>query len=626
MKRPSLSALRLAGLCIVGLMTATSANAIERGKPVHGLSMYGVPKYGPKDIPTDIVNPKAPKGGTLRMGAVGSFDSLNPFIVKGAPAGGLNYLGNDRHFYFIEPLMARASDEVNATYCLICETTEVAADNTWQEFTIRAEARFHDGTAVKADDVVFSFETLMAKGNPQYKFYWGDVARAEKINDRKVRFWFSNPNNAELPMVMGELPILNKAFWSKRDFESSTLDIPVSTGPYRIAGFEPGRFITYKRDPNYWGKGLPLSQGAYNFDEIRIEYYRDDDVTFEAFKAYQFDLRIESTSARWATAYDTAVVDAGLMKKETFTDGQPDSAQVFVMNLRRDKFSDARVRQALALAFDFDWSNKTLAYGLYAPMSSYFMGSELAATGLPQGEELEILEKYRGKIPDEVFTTPFTPPRTDGSGNNRANLLTARNLLKEAGWEPKNGVLTNTKTGATFELEFLLAQPSLDKWVNPYLQNLSRLGIKGQLRVVDVTQYLNRLNNYEFDMLVGGPGQSASPGNEQREFWGSAAADRPGGRNLSGIKNPAIDGLIEDLIASKSRESLVARTRALDRVLLWNWYTVPQLSHGSIWWAYWAKFGRPERTPLQGPSLATWWFDAAKSSEIDEKRKTVRKQ
>lgn len=606
------------------LAFSPSAHAIERGKPVFGLSMYGQPKLKPSDVQDGIVNPHAPKGGTLRIGAVGSFDSFNPFVVKGVPAIGLNSLGNGRYFYVIEPLMARAGDEVYAAYCLLCETTEVAPDNTWQEFTLRPEARFGDGSPVTADDVVFSFDILMAKGNPQYKFYWSDVSRAEKRGPRKVRFWFKNPDNAELPMVMGELPVLSKAFWSQRDFESSTLDAPVSTGPYLISDFESGRYITLRRDPNYWGRDLPLLQGAYNFDDIRIEYYRDDDVSFEAFKAYAFDLRIENLSTRWATAYDQALIDAGLMKKESFTDGQPDSTQVFVMNLRRAKFADLRVRQALALAFDFDWSNKALAYGLFAPMNSYFAGSELAAVGLPQGEELRILEKYKERLPPEIFTAPFSPPRTDGSGSNRANLLKARDLLIAAGWEVKDGSLRNAKTGEKFEIEFLLYQQALEKWISPYLRNLRRLGIEAKIRPADLTQYVNRLNDYDFDMIFGGPGQSMSPGNEQRELWGTAAADRPGGQNVGGIKNPVIDAIIENLIKAETRESLVAHTRALDRVLLWNWYAVPELTHGSIWWAYWTKFGHPAHTALQGPHLATWWYDKAKAAGIEVSRKTIR--
>ena len=302
-------------LCIVW---AAPSLAIERGKPVHALAMYGQPKHGPDFKHFDFVNPDAPKGGTLRMSALGTFDSFNAFGVKGTPAGGINNMGNASYFYFIEPLMARASNEAYTSYCLICETTEIAADSSWQDFIIRPSARFHDGSAVTADDVVFSFETLIKKGGPQYKFYWGDVARAEKLSARKVRFWYKTTQNAELPMIMGELPILSKAFWSKHDLAATTLDVPNSTGPYRIARFEAGRFVVYKRDPNYWGKELPAMRGAYNFDEIRIEYYRDEDVEFEAFKADQFDINIENSSARWATGYDKAVVDAGLMKKEIF--------------------------------------------------------------------------------------------------------------------------------------------------------------------------------------------------------------------------------------------------------------------------------------------------------------------
>lgn len=616
---------RIALIFAVVLGASAPANAIERGKPVHGLAMYGEPKYGPDFKQFEFVNASAPKGGRLRMDAAGGFDSFNPFIAKGIPAAGLNNLGNDRYFYFIEPLMARSGVEAYASYCLICETTEVAPDNSWQEYTLRAEARFHDGTPITADDVVFSFDTLMAKGSPLYEFYWSDVAKVEKLGPHKVRFTFKVTDNAELPMLTGELPVLSKAYWSKRDFESSTLDVPVASGPYRIADFEQGRFITYKRDPNYWGKNLALARGAYNFDEIRIEYYRDEDVAFEAFKADRFDFQAENSSLRWATAYDKATIDAGLMVKDAFEDGQPDGIQIFVMNLRRTKFADIRVRHALALAFDFDWGNKNLSYGLFAPMTSYFAGSELAATGLPQGEELAILEKYRGKIPDEVFTTPFTPPHTDGSGNNRENLLKARELLAAAGWVTKDGVLTNTASGEKFEFEFLTRQQSLEKWINPYLQNLARLGIKGQIRLVDTTQYVNRLTNYDFDMMIGGPGQSMSPGNEQREIWGSESAERDGGRNLGGIKDPAVDAIIEELINAKTRESLMAYARALDRVLLWNWYGVPQLAQGSIWWAYWARFGHPVQVPLHGPHLATWWFDATKSAAVENRRATLAK-
>ena len=594
---------------------AAPSEAIVRGKPVHGLALYGEPKYGPGEV-FDYVNPNAPKGGTFRTNSpTPTFDSFNPFIIKGTPAAGLSFLGTNS--YFIEGLTVQGSDEPFTQYCLICETMELAEDSSWIEFVIRPEAKFHDGSSVTADDVIFSFETLMEKGHPFYKLYWGDVEKAEKMGERMVRFYFGNLDNAELPLVLGQLPILSKSYWDDGVFESGSLEVPASSGPYRISSFEPGRFVTYARDPNYWGKDLPVTAGTHNFDEVRIDYFRDTQVAFEAFKAYQFDHLVENTALRWATGYDEDVIESGLMKKESFKDGMPDSTQGFVMNLRRAKFSDRRVREAMGLAFDFDWSNKTLAYSQYEPMESFFGGSELAATGLPQGLELEILEKHRGPVPDEVFTTPFSPSRTDGSGNNRANLLKARQLLKAAGWEIKGGVLTNTKSGETFEFEFLLGQSGLEKWITPYLSNLERLGIKGRMRTVDSTQYVNRINEFDFDMMVGVPNQSISPGNEQREFWGSDAADRPGSRNYSGISNPVVDAIVEGLIAAPTRESLVAHTRALDRILLWNHYFVPELSVPATRHAFWNKFRHPEKTSLQGPDLAAWWYDADKGAVID---------
>jgi microcin C transport system substrate-binding protein len=596
---------------------AAPSQAIVRGKPVHGLALHGAPKYGPGEV-FDYVNPDAPKGGTFRIRAdTPTFDSFNPFVVKGTPAAGLTYLGANS--YFTEGLTTQGSDEPFTQYCLLCETMELAEDSSWIEFVIRSEAKFHDGSPVTADDVIFSFETLMEKGHPFYKFYWGDVEKAEKRSARAVRFYFSNPDNAELPLVMGQLPILSKLYWREGTFESGSLDIPVSSGPYKISSFEPGRFVIYTRDQNYWGKDIVVTAGTHNFDEIRIDYFRDTEVAFEAFKAYQFDHLIENTALRWATGYDEGLIESGAMKKESFEDGMPDNTQGFVMNLRRSKFTDRRVREALGLAFDFDWSNKTLAYGQYAPMGSFFSGSELAATGLPQRLELEILEKYRGQVPDEVFNKPFSPTRTDGSGNNRANLLKARQMLTAAGWEIQGGMLTNSETGENFEFEFLLGQAGLEKWITPYLRNLERLGIKGSMRTVDSTQYVNRINAFDFDMMVGVPSQSISTGNEQREFWGSEAADRPGSRNWSGIKDAAIDAIVEGLIASATRESLVAHTRALDRVLLWNHYFVPELSVPATRHAYWNKFGRPKKIPLQGPDLTTWWYNASKAAVLDAK-------
>jgi len=603
-------------LAAFAVAAAAPAEAVVRGKPVHALALYGEPKFGP-DQPFDYVNVNAPKGGRLRLAANNTFDTFNAFSIKGSPAAGLAFLGSNG--FFTEGLTTQGADEPFTQYCLICETMELAEDNSSIEYALRAEAKFHDGTAVTPEDIIFTFETLLAKGMPHYRLYWGDVEKAEKTGPRKVKFTFKTKDNAELPLILGQLPVLSKAFWEKRGIEASTLDVPVSTGPYKIANFEPGRFIVYRRDPNYWGKDLVVTQGTHNFDEIRFDYYRDDQVAFEAFKAYQHDHITENTALRWATGYDQKVIDSGLMMKEQFTDGRPDNAQGFAMNLRRAKFQDIRVREALALAFDFDSANKTIAHGQYSPMESYFQGSELAATGLPTGEELEILSKYKGKVPDEVFTKPFQPPRTTGGGNVRENLLKARNLLTAAGWDIKNGVLTN-QAGEPFTFEFLIWQPGIERWVSPYLQNLERLGIKGSLRVIDTTQAVNRLNDYDFDMIIGVPGQSISPGNEQREFWGTASGQNPGGRNYGGIANPVVDEIIEGLIKAPTRESLIAHTRALDRVLLWNWYVVPELSVGVIRHAYWNKFGHPPGVPMHGPDLTTWWLDPAKAAKVDAAR------
>ncbi len=601
------------------------AGAMVRGKPVHGLALYGEPKYGPGFTHFAYANPNAPKGGTLTRASIGTFDSFNAFAFKGnkpSPAI-LQYAGNGSFFYFNETLMARGADESMAQYCLICETVLLANDRLSIEYTLRPEARFHDGSPITVEDVIFSFETLMTKGHPRFKLYWGDVTRAEKSGERSVRFHFKDDKNTELPMLVGELPVLSKKFWEGRDFEAVTLEVPIASGPYRIDRFEAGRFFVLKRDPAYWGKDLPVTRGAHNFDEIRIDYYRDDDVAFQAFANGSLDMRVEIDSTRWATGYDQSLVDAGTLVKEAFADGQPDEIHPYVMNIRRPKFSDRRVRQALGLAGDFAGTNRTVAYNLMTPFSSFWQGSEIGSSGLPQGEELEILERFRGRVPEEVFTTTYAPARTDKEGALRENLLQAQRLLASAGWDVKDGVLTNAG-GEPFQFEFLLRLPVYEKWVGPYLRNLERLGIKATIRLVDPTQYLNRLNDFDFDMAIGEQplwgGQSDSPGNEQREMWGSAAADRNGSENWIGIKNPAIDELIESLIKAPTRESLLAHAHALDRILLWNHYVVPGYVEPEIWWAYWNKLGRPDYTPAHGPNPALWWFNAENADKVDAVR------
>jgi microcin C transport system substrate-binding protein len=616
-----------AALLAVGCFSSNDAEALVRGKPVHSLALYGEPKYGPDMKYFPFVNPDAPKGGTIRRRLLGTFDSFNSFSFKGTPPypGIIHYAGNATFFYVNEALMQRSADEAGMVqYCLICETVEVAEDLLSVEYTLRPEARFHDGSPVTPEDVIFSFEALTTKGHPRFKLYWGDVDRVEKTGDRKVRFVFKTAANTELPMLVGEVPVLSKKFWEGRDIEAPTLDIPNTTGPYRIDRFEPGRFFVLKRDPNYWGKDLPNSRGVFNFDEVRVDYYRDDDVAFQAFMADAYDIFVDSEARRWATGYDQKLIDSGQLIKKEAEDGQPDEIHPFVMNIRRSMFADRKVRQALGLAFDFDATNKAIGHSIMAPFTSYWMGSDLASsnTAPPQGEELAILEKYRGRIPDEVFTTPYTPPRTDGTGNVRDNLLKAQEILKEAGWQLKDGVLTGAN-GTKLEFEFLIKDSIFETWIIPYLQNLERLGIKGTLRRIDPTQYLNRMNEYDFDMTIGDfpwGGQSDSPGNEQRENWGSAAADRTGSENWIGIKDPAVDEIIEDLIKSPTRETLTAHAHALDRILLWNHYVVPAYAEPKILWAYWNRLGHPEVTTKSGPNPAYWWYDAAKAAALEAKR------
>ncbi len=605
----------LAAALLVSLTLSPSpVTAIEKGKPVHALAFRGLPKHDADFTHLDYVNPDAPKGGTLRLMGLRTFDSFNPFIVKGDYAAGLSYLGSAG--FLFEGLMANGADEPNTSYCLLCETVEVAEDNTWTEFVLRPEARFHDGSPITPEDVIFSFNTLREKGLPLFRLYYGDVEEVIKTGDRSVRFNFKSGDNFELPGILAQLSVLSKDYWQDRDFEEATLEPPLGSGPYRIDQFEAGRFVVFKRIDNYWGENLPIKRGFHNFDEIRFEYYLDQEVAMEAFNAEEYDLRSENSASRWANAYREDLLDSGQVVRLEIEDGMPNQTQWFVPNLRRSKFADRQVRRALAHAFDFAWTNRTIAYGAYRQTKSFFDGSELEATGLPGPRELEILEPYRGRIPDEVFTQEFAPPQTDGSGNIRENLILANQLLTDAGWVEQDGKRVNAETGEVFTIEFLIAAQNLAQWINPYIRNLERLGIEGTVRVVDSSQFINRIAEYDFDMMIGGWAQSLSPGNEQREFWGTSAADRTGSRNYAGIKNPAIDEIIEELIVADTREDLVAHTRALDRILLWNYYTIPELTSYVDRIAYWNKFGVPDKTPLQGPVIDAWWYDETKSAVV----------
>ena len=603
---------------IIVVVLLLAFTGVAHGAATHGMSLFGDLKYGPDFKHFDYVNPNAPKGGTMRYAAIGTFDTLNPFVIKGIPAAGIGSV--------FDTLTVRSEDEPSSEYGLVAETIELAPDKLSVLYTLRKEARFHDETPMTPEDVVWTFETLRAKGQPMYRSYYGDVTKAEKEGERGVRFSFKSADNRELPQIIGEMPVLSKAYWSRRDFANTTLDPPLGSGPYKIESLDPGRSITYRRVADYWAADLPVYKGRDNVDVIRYDYYRDGTIALEAFKAGQYDVRRENSSKSWATGYDSPALREGLIKKEQIQNQLPSGMQGLGYNLRRPLFQDPRVRQALAYAFDFEWSNKNLFYGLYARTRSYFDNSELAATGLPQGKELKILDKARGKVPDEVFTQEYDPPKYDGSGNIRDGLRAALKLLKEAGWTFKGEKLVNDETGQPFEFEILLDDPAYERIALPFAKNLERMGITARVRTVDVAQYEKRMETFDFDMAVALFPQSLSPGNEQREFFGSPVADQPGSRNVLGIKSPVIDEVIEELIRAPDRASLVAHARALDRVLQYGYYVVPQFHLGAFWVAYWDKFRRPETAPKYGLGIDTWWVDPNAEQSVEAKKGEVTKQ
>jgi microcin C transport system substrate-binding protein len=607
-------ALRLAVLALALGVTATTAEAqAPTSGPVHGFAMHGDVKYPAGFKHFDYVNPAAPKGGEVKYGIAGTtFDSFNPYILRGVPTGIVGAT--------IETLMTSSGDEPFTKYCLVCETIEVPHDRSWVEFAIRREARFHDGSPITVDDVIWTFETLKAKGHPAYRSYYGDVVSAEKKGERNVRFSFK-PGivNRELPLIVGELPVLSKAYWASRDFEKTTLEPPLGSAAYKIDSFEAGRYVTLRRAPNYWGASLAINVGRSNFDVIRYDYYRDHTVALEAFKAGAYDIRTENQALAWATGYDSPAVQQGLIKKEEIPEERVAGMQALVMNTRRPPFNDRKFREAMSYGFDFEWSNRTLFYGAYTRTRSFFDNSELAARGLPSTEELKLLEPFRGKIPDEVFTTEYNPPKTDGTGNTRDNQRVATRLLREAGYKVENQQLID-KQGRPVSFEILLVSPQFERIVLPYAENLKRLGINARVRTVDSSQYQRRMDDFDFDMTVSGWGQSESPGNEQRSFWSSAQRDVPGSRNFAGIADPVVDAMIEKIIAAETRAELVTATRALDRLLQWGHYVVPNWHVRADRVAYWDRFSRPAVTPKVGYDPSSWWVDPRKDAALREKR------
>jgi microcin C transport system substrate-binding protein len=601
---------------VVALLLVFTGNA--HAAATHGMSLFGDLKYGPDFKHFDYANPDAQKGGTMRYSALGTYDTLNPFVIKGIPAAGTGLI--------FDTLTVRSEDEPSSEYGLVAEKIELAPDKLSVLYTLRMEARFHDGTPMTPEDVVWTFETLRAKGQPMYRSYYGDVTKAEKEGERGVRFTFKSAENRELPQIVGEMPVLSKAYWSGRDFASTTLEPPLGSGPYKVESLDPGRSITYRRVTDYWAADLPVNKGRHNVDVIRYDYYRDGTIALEAFKAGQYDVRLENVSKNWATGYDSPALRAGLIKKEAIPNQRPSGMQGFGYNLRRPLFQDPRVREALAYAFDFEWSDKELFYNAYTRTRSYFDNSELAATGVPQGEELKILEKFRGQIPDEVFTTEYDPPKYDGSGNIRDGLRAALKLLKEAGWTFKGEKLVNDETGQPFEFEIILVQPEFERIVLPFKKNLERMGIDARVRTIDSAQYERRMQTFDFDMAVVSFGASESPGNELRDYFGSQAAEEPGSQNLLGIKSKVIDELIEELIKAPDRASLVAHTRALDRVLQYGYYVIPHYHVPAFRVAYWDKFRRPAVSPKFAVGLDTWWVDASAEQAVEARKGEVTKK
>ena len=571
----------------------------------HGMAMHGQPKY-PADAQTpDYVNPNAPKGGNAKFGTQGSFDSLHPFIIKGVPATGLGNLW--------ESLCWHARDEAFTVYGLIAETMEWPDDRSWVAFNLRPQAKWHDGSPITVEDVIWTFDTLKAKGSPMYASYYADVVKAEKIGDRKVRFTFKGGTNRELPLIVSSLTVLPSKWWASRDFEKASLEPAMGSGAYKIDSFDVGRSIAYRRVPEWWAKDLWMNRGRYNFETIRYDYYRDNSIVFEAFKAGDTDIRRENSGRNWMIAYkDLPAVKDGRIQLAEIPHENATPLQGFIFNLRREMFRDRRVREAIGLMYDFEWQNKNLSYGFYQRTRSFFGNCELEAKGLPSPDELKILEPLRGKIPDEVFTQEFNPPKTDGSGNIREQARKAIALLKAAGWEIKDGKMID-KTGKKLVFEIILHDAAFERMALPVKQNLERIGIDLNVRTVDTSQYKRRTDTYDFDMIIDLWGQALSPGNEQREYWGSKAADIPGGRNTIGIKDPAIDQLIELIISAPDRETLITRTRCLDRVLSWHQFVVPQFSSGKELIAHWNRFARPAKIAKYAPAAYdTWWVDETK--------------
>lgn len=578
----------------------------------HAYALHGAPKYPENFKALDYVNPTAPKGGNIRLMATGSFDTLNPYTLKGiSPVNtpGTFKYGIGEHN---ESLLKGTSqpglsgDEPQTAYGLIAQKIEYPRNLNWVIFHLRPEARFHDGSQITASDVAFSFATLIKSGHPRFQNQLKSVEKAEVLSPLSIKFTLTGDDKKTLPLRIGEMPVMSKAFWSNKDFAKGLTQPPLLSGPYKISKYEFGKYIEFERVENYWGKDLAINKGRHNFDKVRFDFYRDLTIAFEAFKSKEFDVYLEYISKNWATGYDFPALQKGEIIKEEIPHQTLAGSQGFFFNTRRELFRDIRVREALSLLFDFEWTNKQLFYGAYERSNSYFANTELEQTGIPQGLELEYLETTRDHQPETLFTKPFNTSKTDGSGQIRKQIRQALSLLKKAGWQRKDGQLTSA-SGKPFEFEILIRQPSISRVLNPFVQNLSKLGITANLRVVDPSQYKQRMDEFDFDMTTYVLSQSLSPGHEQAFYFASHNADVNGSLNISGVKNKAVDQLINKITAAESREQLVAATKALDRTLLWQHYMIPNWHIASHRIAYRSFFGRPTNQAPLDLAFDTWW-------------------
>ncbi|MBV9654522.1 MAG: ABC transporter substrate-binding protein [Acetobacteraceae bacterium] len=588
--------------------TATPGGAVR----THGLSMLGEPALPPDFAHFPYANPNAPKGGEVALSAVGTFDSFNPYIIRGTAPADIGRI--------YDALLIASADEAATTYGHLAEVIEIPEDRMWVAFELRPKARFHDGKPVTAEDVVWTFNTLRELGRPFYRQYYADVESVTAENPRRAVFRFKSNNNRELPQILGEMAILPKHWWQGRDFTQPLTEPPLGSGPYRVGHFEFGRTMTFRRVPDWWAADLPTGRGFNNFDVMRTEYFRDATVALEAFKAGQIDFRQENVAKDWATGYGFPAVQKGLVKREEVRHRLPTGMQGFAMNARRPTFKDPRVRQALAWSYDFEWANKNLFYDSYTRTTSYFSNSDLASGGLPIGDELALLEPFRDTLPPSLFTEEFKLPVTDGSGSNREQLTRALALLKEAGWEVKKRQLVNA-AGTPMSFEILLNQPAFERVSLPYVQNLARLGITARVRTVDPAQYQRLMDSFDFDMTVAVFGESESPGNEQVGYWSCDSAGAEGSDNLMGVCSKATDALVDRVINAGSREQLLAATHALDRVLLWSWHIVPHWHLQSLRLAYWDRFARVPQPIRAGLAFETWWIDPKLSAATDAARR-----